>query len=106
MASMTGASCAACAVRSSATTARSTAAHKHVAEAGRAHRRARVVPDVPAGSPFFCVDLLEHLDVEVTLGQQLLQSGVLGLERAQPLDVDRVHLSEVLAPGVDRGLAE
>src|SRR5690606_18205703 len=60
----------------------------------------------PAGSPFFCVDLLEHLDVEVSLGQQLLESGVLQLQRLQALDVVGLHLPEVLAPGVDGCIAD
>lgn len=68
--------------------------------------QARAGPGEPAGSLFFCVDLLEHFDVKITLDEQLHQPCVLGFERAQPLDVDRVQLPEMVAPGVDRGFAE
>src|SRR6516162_6387962 len=46
------------------------------------------------------------LDIEVALGQQLLEPGVLRLERLQVLDVARRELTEVLAPRVDGLLAD
>src|SRR5471032_175429 len=52
------------------------------------------------------VDLLEHVNGELALGQELLQPGVLAFERTQTLDVLRREFAEVLAPGVDRLLAD
>ena len=52
------------------------------------------------------VDLLEYVNGEFTLGQQLLEPGVLSLKRSQSLDVLRRELAEVLAPGVDGLLAD
>jgi hypothetical protein len=43
-----------------------------------------------------------HLDLEVALGHQLLELGVLLLEMTQPLHVDRLELAEALAPQIDR----
>ena len=51
------------------------------------------------------VDLLDAVTGELALGQDLLEPGVLALQRAQPPDVLRRELAEVLAPSVDRLLA-
>jgi hypothetical protein len=61
---------------------------------------------VPAGSPFFCIDLLEHRDVQIALGQQLLQLRVLGFECLQTLDIAGGEFTEMLASGVNRLFAE
>jgi hypothetical protein len=50
----------------------------------------------------FCVDLLHHLNLEVTLGDQLLQPRILCLELLQPAHIIRLHGAETLAPRVDR----
>ena len=52
------------------------------------------------------IDLLEYVNCELTLGQELLEPGVLAFERAQPLDALRRELAEVLAPGLDRLFAD
>jgi hypothetical protein len=56
--------------------------------------------------PFFSRNLFHHVDLEVALGHQLLELGVLLLELPKPLHVDRLQLAESLAPGVDRLLAD
>src|SRR5205823_1675926 len=60
----------------------------------------------PARSPVFCGDFLHHLDLEITLGHQLLEPGVLRLELPQAPDVARLQAPETLAPSVDRLLAD
>src|SRR5205823_9811994 len=60
----------------------------------------------PARSPVFCGDFLHHLDLEIALGHQLLQPGVLRLELPQAPDVARLQAPETLAPSVDRLLAD
>src|SRR6516225_508539 len=60
----------------------------------------------PARSPVFCGDFLHHLDLEITLGHQLLQPCVLRLEVPQAPDVGRLQATETLAPSVDRLLAD
>ena len=62
-----------------------------------AGKRGRSVRADPAGSPFFCVDLLEHRDVEVALGKKALQPCVLGFERSKALHIGGRQLTEVLA---------
>ena len=58
--------------------------------------------DEPARSPIFCRDFLHHLDLEVTLGHQLLQPRILCLELLQPPHVVRLQSAEPLAPDVGR----
>jgi hypothetical protein len=43
----------------------------------------------PGRSPVFCGDFHHHLDLEITLGDQLLQPRILGLELLQPPEVVR-----------------
>src|SRR6185312_10667609 len=81
-------------------------ARKHAASRCLAYRRRHTVRGVPAGLPFFSVDLLHDLDLEVPLRQQLLQLAILGGERLQLLHFRRLQLPEVLAPDVDRLLAD
>jgi hypothetical protein len=54
----------------------------------------------------FCRDLLHDLNLEVALGQELLQPGVLLLEAAKRLDVGGFELAVSLAPQVQRLLAD
>src|SRR5215469_1883704 len=61
--------------------------------------------DEPARSPVFCCDFLHDLDLEITLGDQLLQPRILCLKLPQPTHVVRLQAPEPLAPGVDRLLA-
>lgn len=68
--------------------------------------RRPVVRAEPTGSPFFCVDLLENLEVQISLGEELLQSAVLKLQCLQALDIGRFHLAEMLTPGTDGGVAD
>lgn len=58
------------------------------------------------GLTFFCVDLLENRVVQRGLGQHLLEPAVFQLQRLEPIDVGNLKLTEVLALGVDRGLAD
>src|SRR6266487_3432932 len=60
----------------------------------------------PARSPVFCGIFLHHLDLEITLGHQLLQPRVLRLELPQAPDIGRLQAAETLAPSVDRLLAD
>src|SRR5262249_38931676 len=55
---------------------------------------------------FFSVDLLHDIDLEIALGNELLELGVLGFELAKALNVGRIQLPESLAPGVDGLLAD
>jgi hypothetical protein len=54
----------------------------------------------------FCVDFLHHLDLEVALGNELLQPRVLRLELLQAAHVIRLQRPEALAPRVKRLLAD
>jgi hypothetical protein len=56
----------------------------------------------PARSPFFCIDLLHHLDLKVALSHELLQPRVLEFQLSEALDVVRLHFAEALAPRLDR----
>ena len=58
------------------------------------------------GLTIFCVDLLEDIGVQISLGKELLQPAVLKLQGLQTLDVGRFHLAEVLAPGINGGVAD
>src|SRR4029079_9557879 len=55
----------------------------------------------PARSPFFCGDFLHHLNLEIALRHELLQSRILRLELPQALDVARLQSTETLAPSID-----
>src|SRR5262249_30892666 len=50
----------------------------------------QLAADGPARSPVFCGDFLHDLDLEITLGNQLLQPRILGLELLQAPDVVRL----------------
>ena len=50
------------------------------------------------GLTTFCVDFLEHGDVQISLGQKALQPRILGLDRAPPFDIRQRELAEMLAP--------
>jgi len=56
----------------------------------------------PARSPFFCVDLVHHLDLEVALGDELLQPRVLRLEALPATHVVGLQRAEPPPPDVDR----
>ena len=62
----------------------------------------QLAADGPSRSPVFCGDFLHDLDLEITLGNELLQPRILGLELLQAPDVVRLKATETLAPGVDR----
>src|SRR3974390_1700574 len=57
-------------------------------------------------SPFFCSDILEHSVVEHRLGQELLELGVLVLQRLQPFGVGDLQPTELRLPFVERGAAD
>lgn len=57
-------------------------------------------------SPFFCGNLLHHLDLEGAPRHWLLQPSVLLLEMAQALHVYRLQLAEALAPQVNGLVAD
>jgi hypothetical protein len=56
--------------------------------------------------PFFSRDLLQDIDLEVPIGDHLLQPAVLLLELPQPFDVSGLQRAEPLPPGVDRLIAD
>jgi hypothetical protein len=56
--------------------------------------------------PSLSGDLLEHVDLEVPVGDHLLQAPVFLLDLSQPLDVGRFEGAEVLPSGVDRLAAD
>src|SRR2546421_2010135 len=78
----------------------------HVVSTDRASWRTRPAPDVRARLPFFCVDLLEHVDLEQAIGEQLLELPVLALEYLEPPRVVGRHRAEPLTPHVDRLVAD
>ena len=84
------------AVRSSAWSGRCPTARRRDARTAHVGKPTRPPRAALAGSPLFCIDLLEHGDVQITLGQQFLQPRVLRFQRAQPLDVRRRKFAEVL----------
>src|SRR5262249_23586060 len=57
-------------------------------------------------SPFFCSDLLEHRLVQFCFRQQLLQLGVLILERLQPLGVRHLEATLLSLPLVESRTAD
>src|SRR5262249_50946955 len=59
------------------------AAHRIGGPTPLASRRSPPLRGEPVRSPFFCVDLLQHLDVQRLLGYHLLQPRVLVLELHQ-----------------------
>ena len=59
-----------------------------------------------ARSPFFCGDLLHHLDLEIAFGNQLLQPRVLSFELLQAANIVGLERPKPLPPGVDRLLAD
>ena len=77
-----------------------------VGSIGRVHIRRRPGDDARARLPFFCRDLLHHLDLKIPLRNQLLELRVLLLELTQPLHIDCFQLAKALAPGVDRDIAD
>src|SRR5687768_15640298 len=81
------------------------AARRRVEPTGLAWSRTAPVADESARLPVFSRDLFHDLDLEVTLGDQLLQPAVLLLQLAQPFDVRGLQLPELLPPRVDRGVA-
>jgi hypothetical protein len=55
-----------------------------------------------AGTLTIFVDLLHDLDLEIALGHELLQPGVLEIEMFQEADIIRLKRAELPFPGVDR----
>jgi len=51
-----------------------------------------------SATPVFCGDFLHDLDLEITLGNQLLQPRILGLELLQAPDVVRLKATETPEP--------
>ena len=60
----------------------------------------------PARSPVFSRDYLHDLDLQITLGNQLLQPRILGLKLLQAPHVVRLKPPEAFASSVDRLLAD
>lgn len=56
-------------------------------------------------SPIFSLDFLHDVDLKVPLRQQLLQPGILLLQRIVHLDLVRLHLAKALASAVHSLLA-
>src|SRR5690606_7842791 len=54
----------------------------------------------------FFRDVLHHVDLEIPLGDHLLQARVLRLELPQPTNIGDIELPVALAPAVDRLLAD
>src|SRR4029077_4569508 len=75
------------ATRSAMSTLPLTAARTLVGSIGRVHIRRRPGDDARARLPFFCRDLLHHLDLKIPLRNQLLELRVLLLELTQALHI-------------------
>lgn len=54
----------------------------------------------------FCGDFFHHFDLEITLGDQLLQPRILLLELLEPAQVVDAGGAEFLAPGINSLLAD
>ena len=66
----------------------------------------RPAPDALASSPLSPVDLLERVDLQITLAKNALELRVLRFQSAKPLDVDRLERAEMTTSVVDRLLAD
>src|SRR6185437_6856396 len=69
---------------------------------GPALRRRQPAAGAHVRLPFFSGDLLEDVDLEVSVRDHLLQPAVFLLELPEPFHVARLQAAEVFAPGVDR----
>ena len=58
------------------------------------------------GLALYPVNALERMHVQVRLGQQLLELGVLAFELTQPLRVGRIHSAKLGSQLVEGGTAE
>src|SRR6478672_8507733 len=94
------------ATRSATSIGPQTTARTLVAGTRHVRERTRLVDDARARLPFFCSDLLHHLDLEVAFGDQLLQPRVLSLKPLKPAYIVGLERSETLPPRVDRLLAD
>ena len=90
----------------SARIARLRAARRHVASTGHVRKRTRPARAVPASSPLSAIDLLERIDLEIALGKDAFELGVLAFECSQSLDIGRFKAGEMTTPVVDRLLAD
>jgi hypothetical protein len=61
---------------------------------------------ISASTPFFCSDLLHHFDFEIALGDKLLQPGILLLQLLQAAHIVAGRGAKLLAPRIDRLLAD
>src|SRR6185369_7621344 len=84
--------------RASAPSGRSRVARTLAGAAGHAISRRRPAAGDRARSPFFCVYLLEHVNLQHPIGEHLFQLPVFGLETLQPLRIIDIHGAELLAP--------
>src|SRR5207245_6645291 len=60
------------------------AAHTPGDTTGDGSSRSVLGPGGPLRAPFFCVDLLQHLELELPIGEQPLQAGILALQALEP----------------------
>ena len=60
---------------------------------------------MPGQAIHFLVNLSHNLNLEITLGNKLLQPGVLVFQPVEPPYIVELQHPETLAPGLDRLLA-
>src|SRR6202023_1127155 len=69
-------------------------------------RRPCELPSAPAGSPLSEVNLLHRLDLEITLGNELLEFRVLGFQDTKAFHVGSLHCAELAPPDLNALLAD
>ena len=68
--------------------------------------RSSPVAGEPSRLPFFCADFLHHLELEITLGDELFEPCVLLIKLSKPSYIEFLELPEPLAPEVYRLLRD
>ena len=70
-----------------------------------ARRHNKLAACGPARSPFFCRDLLHHVNLQIALHHESAEPGVLQIEILEALDIIAGYLIEPSAPCIDPLLA-
>ena len=65
------------------------------------NKQSRPTPVVPTCAPPLRIDLIEHGDAEITVGEQAFRTRVFGPGYARSLDLRCDKFAELLAPHVD-----
>src|SRR5207249_10178430 len=58
-------------------------------------------PGGPLRAPFFCVDLFQHLELQLPIGEQPLQAGILAFQALEPDGLGLGETAVLLAPPIE-----